>query len=400
MVDAPPVDATPRGLITVTVYGDGVDRNPGVPVPGAYVYFVEPDNTVTEITTGLDGIATALEPDNTTVWIIHRASSTDYFIETYEGVQIGDSIIGGDPTPPGSNTFAGTAYVAHPSFGNATLYNMVLSCTPGPTASSASPIAQNFLACPQEMTANAVVWATDSQGNLGYTTATGVDLTAHTSPGTALALPAFQPGATVGVTFTNLPSSMGESSADLRARYTSGADPAFLQDIELHEGTLTDTMTASGAIAPFGDHTQVIGLVSVGANAYTYNYNATNAALLSNVTIDASAMVHPAKAWQYNSATSSITWLEEAFGVDPTVVESSLSWNTGVSVVWHLTAPYSGGPSLALPAFPSDLSSLMSSPSDAAFKQVDLTTYAGKVYHDVLIRQVAGAPSWRIGVGP
>jgi hypothetical protein len=394
------LDASPRGTITVTVYGDGQDRNPGVLVPGADVYFVEPDNTTTKIVTGSDGVATAQEPDHTTVWVVHRDGTNNFAIETYEGVQIGDSIIGGNPTPLGPDTFAGTAYVGFPSFSDATLYNMTLSCTTGPTSGGSSTIAESFLACTQETAANALVWATDSMGNLGYTSATGVDLTAHTSAGSALALPTFQPGATITVTFTNLPSSMGESSAELAARYTYGTDPTFLQDVELRPGTLTDTMTASAPIAPFGDHTRVLGLVFIGRSAYAYNYDGAVAGLQSSVTIDASAMVHPANMWQYDTASSSVTWMQQAIGVDPTVVQSTINWNTNGLVEWYLMAPYSGGPSLALPAFPSDLASLMSSPSQAGFEQVNLTSYAGKTYHDVLVGQAGDAPSWRIGVGP
>ena len=400
MVDAAPdtVDATPRGLITVTVYGDGLDGNPGQPVAGAHVYFVEPDGTVTEVLTGTDGIATTTEPDHTTVWIVHRESSISYYIETYEGVQIGDSIIGGNPTPLGPDTIAGTAYVSFPAFSDATSYQLTLSCSAGYTPSSASPIATNFLPCPEEMTATAVISATDSQGNLGYTTATGVDLTAHTSSATALALPAFRPASTISVTFTNLPSALGESSAQLYARYSLGTDPTMLQDIQVNEDTLTDTMTAANPIAPVGDHTQVTGQVYLGASTYTERYNGPSAGMLANVTIDASTMVHPVMTtWQYDSATKTISWLEYAFGVDPTVVQSYLDWNAGTSVAWRLTAPYAGGPALVLPPIPPTLASLFGSPSDA-YAEVDTIAYTGKTYHDVLIRQVADAQSWQSGV--
>jgi hypothetical protein len=405
--DAPPtadaapdaVDATPRGLITVTVYGDGVDRNPGTPVPGANVYFVEPDQTVTEVVTGTDGIATALEPDNTTVWIVHHESSIGYYIETYEGVLIGDSIIGGNPTPLGPDTVVGNAYVAFPSFSDSTSYKLTLSCTAGYSPSSSSPIAPNFVACPQEMTANAVVTATDSTGNFAYTSASNVDLTAHTSSATALVLPAFQPGATITVAFTNLPSTMGESSAQLTAFYMNGTDPTILQNVALNEGTLTDTMTGSASIAPVGDHTRVGGLVYIGANAYTEKYDGPAAALLSNVNIDASTMIHPAKLWQYDPAAKTISWFQESYGVDPTVVQSYLSWNAPNSVAWNLTAPYSGGPVLTLPPIPPVLTGLIQSPS-AAYREIDLTSYAGKTYHDAIVGHVGTTPSWRIGVQP
>jgi hypothetical protein len=395
------IDAPRRGPITVTVYGDGQDRNPGVLVPGASVYFVEPDQTVTNITTGTDGVATAQEPDNTTVWIVHHDSTSSYYIETYEGLLIGDSIIGGDPKPLGANTVVGNAYVAFPSFSDATSYKLAVSCVGGYTPSSSSPIAPSFVACPQEMSANAIVWATDSTGNLGYTMATGVDLTAHTSASTALTLPAFQAGSTIGVTFTNLPSSMGESDADIYVRHTSGTDPTILQNVELRESTLTGTMTASDVIAPVGDQTRVQGIVNIGAYEYGYNYDVTVPGVQSSVTIDASTMVHPviAHTWQYDSASRSITWTQHAFGVDPTVVQSGMSWNLGPSVAWRLIAPYEGAPSLTLPPFPPALAGLMLSPSDAVYKQVDLTSYAGKTYHDVVVGQAAGAASWRIGVG-
>ena len=389
-------NAVTRGTITVTVYADGVDGNPGAPLAGAHVYFVEPDNTTTTVLTGADGVATAQKPDNTTVWVVHRHGTTNFAIDTYEGLKIGDSIIDGAPIPPGPNTVVGTAYVAFPSFSDATLYNLSLSCTSG-TAASLSPIAESFVACPQKMTANALMWATDSTGHLGYTSATDVDLTAHTSAGTAVVLPAFQPGATITVTLTNLPFSMGESQADLYVQYTKGTDPTIVQDVELREGTLTDTMTGSAPIVPFGDRTRVVGVVNIGRNTYAYNYDATTAALLSDVTIDANTMVHPASTWQYDAVTNSVTWSQLVSGVDPTVVRSVINWG---SVDWYLTAPYSGSPSLALPAFPSDLASLMSNPSNAAFKQINLTSYGGKVYHDVLVGNLGGAPSWTIGVGP
>jgi hypothetical protein len=393
------VDATPRGLITVTVYGDGVDGNPGVPVPGANVYFVEPDGTITEVVTGTDGIATAVEPDNTTVWIVHHEGSTNLYVETYEGALIGDSLIGGNPTPLGPDTVMGNAYIAFPSFNDSTSYKLTLSCTGGYTPGSSSPIAPSFVACPQEMAANAVVTATDSMGNFAYTSATNVDLTAHTSSATALALPAFQPGSTIAVTVTNLPSTMGESSAELTALYTNGMDPTILQNVALNEDTLTDTMTASASIAPVGDHTRVGGLLYIRANEYAVRYDGPAAARLSSVTIDASMMVHPAKMWQYNPATKTISWLQESYGVDPTVVESYLSWNASPSIAWSLTAPYSGGPALTLPPIPPVLTGLMQSPSDA-YREIDLTSYAGKTYHDAIVGHVADAASWRTGVQP
>lgn len=403
--DAPPmidaaIDAIPRGTITVTVYGTGVDRNPGVPVPGATVDFVEPDQTTTTITTGNDGIATAQVPDNTTIWIAHHNGSSIYAIETYEGARIGDSIVGGNPTPLGPDQFAGAAYIAYPQFSDATSYTLVLSCTSGYTPNIPSPWAQNFYACPQEMTANAIVWATDSMGNLGYTSATGVDLTAHGTAGTAVALPAFQPGATVGVTFTNLPAALGETNADIYARYTMGADPIALQQVHLYEGTLTDTMTASTAIAPFGDRTRVFGSVYIAANAYEYNVDTTFAGLSSSVTIDASMMVHPAKTWQYDAPTNRVTWDQLGFGVDPTIVYSVMDWNAPTGIGWYLVAPYSGNPALPLPTPPADLATVLPSPSDALARQVDMYSYAGKTYHDALLGQVSGASSWHIGVIP
>jgi hypothetical protein len=399
--DAAPdvVDATARGPITVTVYGDGLDRNQGVLVPGADVYFVEPDQTTTRVITGTDGVATAVLPNNTTVWVVHRDGSTSYFIDTLEGAQIGDSIVVGNPTPLGANTVIGAAYVAFPSFRDTTHYDLVLSCVGGPTPGSTSPIAPSFVACPQEMTANALVWATDSAGNLGYTSATGVDLTAHTSAGTALALPAFQPGATIGVTVTNLPASLGESSAQLRALYMMGTDPTPTQNIELREDTLTDTMTASAQIAPFGDHTRVFGQVYLGANEYVLDYDSSAAGLASDVTIDASMMVHPVRTAHYDAATSSTIWSQLAIGVDPTVVQTGLSWNTSVSVAWRLTAPYPGAPLLTFPAFPSEIASLIPSSSPTGGGGVYVTSYAGKTYHDALVGQTAGAASWRSGAG-
>jgi hypothetical protein len=401
-LDAPAPPDSARGTMTVTVYGDGADRGQGMPAPGADVFFVAPDQSATEVTTGADGIATAIEPDNTTVWILHHDGTDAYRVETYEGVQIGDSIIGGDPDAPGPDTFIGGAYFAFPTYADATLYHLELSCDPSGTASSSSPIEGSVVMCPQLTAADAIVWATDSQGNLGYTSATGVDLTAHMSAASALALPAFQPGATIGVTFTNLPASMGESHADLDARYTAGTDPTILQQVQLHEDTLTDTMTASGAIAPFGDHTRVIGQVYIERSAYAYTYDGTEAQLDANVTIDASAIVHPSKGLVYDSATSSLTWTQQAVGVDPTVVFAISTWRTtSDSVEWYVTAPYSGSPSLALPTPPSALASLISSmPTPAGSMQLDLTSYAGKVYHDVLVGQTDGAPSWFIGVGP
>src|SRR5438552_738586 len=72
--DAP----APRGTMTATVYGEGVFQPQGMPLAGVFVYFVEPDQTSTEIITGSDGVATMQAPDNTAVWIIRRRGSTNY----------------------------------------------------------------------------------------------------------------------------------------------------------------------------------------------------------------------------------------------------------------------------------------------------------------------------------
>lgn len=391
------IDAAELGPITVTVYGDGVDHQQANPVPGVDVYFVEPGDVVTKLITGMDGVAVAQVHNNTTVWVVHRDGSTGYFIETFEGAQVGDSLVSGNPTPLGPNTIVGTEYIARPSFGDATLYHMALSCTSG-TQTSGNPISDGFVACAQQGAANAIVWATDSSGNLGYTTATGIDLDAHTSSGTALSMPAFQAGAMLGVTFTNLPSAMGESTAQMHVRYSMGTDPIALQEVEIDEGTLTDTMTRSTAIAPFGDQTHVYGQVTIAANAYEYNYDVTTAALLSSVTIDASTMVHPAKTWHYDSATNSITWTQDPFGVDPTILRSYVFLNNGQSLTWSLFAPYSGGPSLPTPTIPADLATLVPSPQDATSAQLDITSYVGKSYHDALVGHTAGAASWHTGI--
>lgn len=395
--DAAPdvLDAATRGPITVTVYGDGVDANRGVPVGGVNVYFVEPDQTVTDIVTGIDGVATTLAANDTTVWVVHHEGSS-YFIETFEGARIGDSITAGDPTPMGPDTIAGQVYVAFPTFGDASTYQLRISCTT-PTNTSA-PVGVSFLPCAQELAANAIVTASDSAGHLGYTTASAIDLTAHTSSGTAISLPAFQAGSTIGVSFTNLPSTLGESTTDLYVRYRRGTDPLPMQEITLSGGTLTDTMMLSGAIAPVGDQTQLIGQVHVGGSAYTYDLNAAASSQVASISIDASQMVHPGSVLQVDIASSSLTWTSEAFGVDPTVVSASLSWNVGSSVAWHLVAPYAGSPTLALPAAPPALASVIPAPADAGFKQLDLTSYAGKTYHDALVGQTSGATSWHLGV--
>ena len=394
--DAAP-DTVVRGPITVTVYGDGVDGRQASPVKGADVYFVEPGDVVTKLITGMDGVAVAQEPNDTTVWVVHHDSSSSYFVETFEGAMIGDSLVSGNPTPLPANTIEGNVYLSRQAFGDASLYHLALSCTTG-TQTSGNPISAGFVACAQETAANGIVWATDSSGNLGYTTATGVNLTAHTSPATEVVLPAFQAASTIGLSFTNLPSTMGESSAQMYARYRLGADLTALQEVPINEGTLTDTMTTSVAIAPFGDHTQVFGQVYIAANAYEYNYDMTAAALLSSVTIDASAMVHPVATWTYDSGTSSITWTQDPFGVDPTILKSYLHVNNGNDVSWNLYAPYSGSASLAMPTIPTDLASLLPSPQDATYAQLDLTAYAGKTYHDALVGRTAGAASWRIGI--
>ena len=401
MHDAAPdvTDARTRGPITARVYGDGVDFPAGMPLAGAEVFFVEPDGTVTDVVTGLDGIATVIAPDNTTLWILHRDSSTIDFIETYEGAQIGDSLIGGDPTPPATDIVGGEEYFAFSALDGATPYYLTMSCSTG-SPGSTSPIWANFVPCPQETTANAVLTGTDISGNFEYTSASAIDLTAHTSPSTALTLPQFRPGATIGVTFTNLPSSLGESQAALRAIYRSGADPTALQNVQVNESTSSDTMSASVSIAPVGDQTEVYGTVDVGRSAYAYTYDATMAGQQTSVMIDASTMVHPAKTWQYDAGTTSITWTQDAFGVDPTVVSSSLSWNAGPQVTWRVMAPYAGSAKLALPSIPPALADVIPSPSDAVFKQIDLTSYAGKSYHDVLVRQAGNATSWQIGVAP
>lgn len=391
-------DASDRGPITVTAYGDGIVGQAGTPAAGVNVYFVEPNGAVTNVVTGTDGVATALEPNNTTAWVVYRESSSNYYIDTFEAARIGDSMIVGDPTPQGPNTIAGQAYVAFGTFHDATSYMVHLSCTTGSPTSS-SPIGVSYVACPQEMAANAVVTAIDSGGNLAYTSATGVDLTAHSSSGTALALPAFQAGSTIAVTFTNLPSVMGESDADLYATYRSGSDPLPLQDVQLHEGTLTDTMTSAVAIAPVGDQTQVRGNVYIGRSAYEYTYNATTAGQLANVTIDASSMVHPVRTPQVDGVTMSLYWTQDTFGTDPTILRPYFAWNTGASVSWRLNAPYAGGPLLALPTPPTAISGILGSPSDG-FRQLDVLSYPGKTYHDVINNQVTGAASWYTGALP
>lgn len=398
--DAPPdmLDASTRGPITVTAYGNGIVGQAGNPAAGVNVYFVEPNGTVTNVVTGTDGIATALEPDDTTAWVVYRESSTDYYIDTFEAARIGDSMIAGDPTPLGPDTIEGQAYVAFPKFSDATSYLVHLSCTTG-TPTSSSPIGVGFVGCPQEMTANAVVTATDSGGNLAYTSATGIDLTAHTSSSTAISLSAFQAGSTIAVTFTNLPSTMGQSDADLYATYRLGTDPLALQDVELRGGTLTDTMTVSAAIAPVGDQTQVRGNVNIGRSAYAYTYNATTTGQLANVTIDASTMVHPVKSPLYDGATMSLTWTQDAFGADPTIVRPYFSWNLNGSVAWRLNAPYAGSPALALPTPPPAVASILGSPGEG-FRQLDLLSYPGKTYRDVIDNQVSGAASWFTGALP
>ncbi|HTR50065.1 MAG TPA: hypothetical protein VMJ10_05105 [Kofleriaceae bacterium] len=80
----------------------------------------------------------------------------------------------------------------------------------------------------------------------------------------------------------------------------------------------------------------------------------------------------------------------------PVDAEHQLTEAAGLFQLVVLTAPYSGA-SIALPAFPSQLSTLMFTPAQLEFLQVDLWSYAGKVYHDALVGQVGDAPSWHTG---
>ncbi|HUJ62738.1 MAG TPA: hypothetical protein VLX92_29750 [Kofleriaceae bacterium] len=384
------------GAITVTVYGGVIVGRSGTLLANIPVYFVWPDQTTHEVTTGSDGVATAVAPDDTEVVIVYEQSSTAYAFDVYEGLLVGDSFVEGDPDPPGSGTVQATPYFTCPAWNDATTCIVRASCTGGTQGPPGAGLPADALGCAQFDAANAVAYATDSQGNMGYASLTGIDYATANGAANPVVFPAFQPAGTLGVTVTGLPAA-GNKDLELDGRYTIGSDPTILGSIDVSGGGASTTQSVTGAIPPFGDHTSILAHVTLESTSYSrIDYTQHLAQLVTTAPIDATQMVHPAFDSHWDSVKAVVSWLEDtAIGTDPTTVTASIAWMTsnGYSVGMAIYAPHSTTSSIAIPKLPADYSQ-MATPLQVLVQQVTLQSFVGKTYHDGLVGQTGDAPLW------
>jgi hypothetical protein len=392
--DAPPCIAC--GPMTVTVYGDGNVGTIAQPTAGIDVYFVRPDGYAVKVSTGADGVATTSSPAGTTIIVLRKQTSMRWYLEAYEGLLIGDSIVDG-PTSYDvpANTFVSTEYFTIPTFNDATLYYLRASCTSGDQRST-SPMIANAVMCSAYTSAAAIVYATDSQGRLGYTSITNVDYTTHQGSGSPIAMPAFQPGGTMSTNFTNLPTT-ANNYLEVVSFTTLGSDRfTHFGYADLYGGGSGATKTVSGPFVPFGDHTHVVATISrTGFGPIRYTQDIASLAL--TVPVDASTLPHPVSQAGYDGPSDTIVWTEDATaGVNATSVLGGITWTTfsGISVGFGVHASRTGS-SLAMPKLPSDLSQIAYIANQVQFSGVELHTYVGKTYHDELVGQIGSAPLWQ-----
>lgn len=386
------------GPITVTLYSYG--QSPPGPLVGADVYFIAPDHTYQEILTGSDGKAIATTPDGTEVMVDFKYPNSGRYLDVYPDLHVGDSLVIGDPNQPISTTNGAAIYIDYPTFNDATVYSAVAECTNGRTDTSANPIVVGtFLPCAAYQAAGIVITATDSQGNLGYTSISNIDFSTQNGPNNHVVMPAFQPAGTITTNLTNLPAV--STSDDVKTWFTLGNDPndhAHFGYTDLSGGSAGTVVTTTANTAVFGDTTHTSATISISGFAGLL-YEATASQLLSTVTIDGSTMPHPpiAQSGTYTAATQTVSWMEDAtIGQPATIVTAGVHWQTGnaaVSMGWR--AP--GGAPLTLPTLPSGLSAISYHPNTVVFGGVTMQTFIGKTFHDAELYDTAGAPAWLTG---
>ena len=391
-LDAPGCAAC--GPITVTVYGDGVVGTAGQPAAGINVYFLGPNHYESQVITGADGVASVVAPDGTTAFVARKQSSTNWHLDAYEGLLVGDSIVDGTlPGPPTANTIVSTEYFTHPTYSDATAYYLRASCTSGDQRSS-SPSVASAVMCSDFSSASAVVYATDSLGHLAYTSISGVDYATQQGAGNPIALPAFQAAGTMATNFTNLPTT-GNNYLEVVSFTTAGSDFRHFFDSDLYGGGAGASQSVSGPFVPFGDATHVIATISrSGYGAIRYTQALAGGTL--TVPIDAATMPHPVSASSYDASMDAIEWTSDATaGVSASTVSTGIAWQTSsaVSVSLSILAPASGS-ALAIPTLPSALAQLAYDPSQVVFGGVRLHTYVGKSFHDELVGQTGAAALW------
>jgi hypothetical protein len=228
------------------------------------------------------------------------------------------------------------------------------------------------------------------QGNLGYSSLVGLDLS--TLP--PVVFPAFQPASEITATFENL--APGTSSAELVASYTRGNDPTRFGFVDVTAAVSGGSSMVTSPIVPFGDTTNVTAHLTI-SGFDPVDYTQQIAQLTPTVAIDAATMLHPATAGSFDPASGVVAWSEGSAGVDtPASVTTELSWQTSASINVFLTftAPHGTTTSMAVPQLPEGLGSLAPGPAGVLYRASDVRSYVGKTYHDALVGHTDGAAQW------
>ena len=393
---APDAGCTGCGPIQMTVYGENFGVDEGKTLSGIDVYFTAPDQTVQKVTTGPDGIALASAPPGTSVLVVRHPTQSSWELSLYAGLQPGDAITDGvvSVTPPGPDMQSGaTIYFSFPAFNDATSYYLRASCGGFLNNYTGDPIPWMPLQCPQYGSAVALVYATDSQGNLGYTTLANVDYNVHNGAANPVTMPAWQPGATLTTSFVNLP--MVSTNLELQTQYKLANDPTIFWNTDTYGGGPGPTQVMSVPVVPYGDHTRFSAqLQEAGHNIVFYLHEVDQAATTEQV--DVGTMIHPVTAGHYDPATDSLVWTASSTGVNPSIIMGGIGWRdlSGDNVAYSFYVPGGTTASLPIPKLPSALSQLAYVPSAISAFEIRMRSYVGKTYHDGLVGQVAGAVEW------
>jgi len=366
--------------ITVTVYGDGTDAPAGQLVPNTKVYFTALDGTVTSTTTDANGVATATLPAATAI-VARNYNATNWSLTGFVGLVAGDSIVIGF-TSPTSFSSLGAITFDLPTDASATSYQMITSCSNGGVGAS-SPISVTVTACPDQMSASAVVVALDAGGApVGYSSMTGLALPSLVN--TIVTMPAYQGTTTVNGAFTNLPAAT--TNLQWTTNYRKGTDPVVYGSSIVSSPVASTALNLSASIIGFGDRSHFsVKLTETGSAVVAFIQEPTT--IVSSFQLDASSTIHGATAAHYDQAHQTIAWTESATGADANFVDAALAWiHSGILVRYEFVAPRdASGASAAIPQLPAELSAIAYAPAEASYNGLTLGLYLGYLYHDVLV---------------
>lgn len=248
------IDGRP-GLVTVTVVGDFADfpTEPGAPLVGATVVFVDPGGAETAVATDASGRASAVVAPGAAVFVLRtREVGVGDHLGMFVGLEPGmDVTAGRPPLSPVAPPPLGSVRIVAPAVPGADFYTVGLACGVG-QAAPAPDFVVAVQPCPATARSMILVSAFAGDGVLvSYGLARDVDLRA--AIGTTIDVPASQAPAIASAVYTSTPPEVVSVAVRQTARAGDVRSDSYAPAVAPGGAVVTVGLP----IAPIGDRTEV-----------------------------------------------------------------------------------------------------------------------------------------------